>query len=147
MNFLGFDRLLLNLWFKVVHASEHGHRVPDRSSSRLGVCQGLQTGRTSSGTCHCLLLIRQVARCVGIQLTWKTSFFCEDVECLSLLLSSDKIYYVFTCIFSGNWGTIPLMIVPAICNEEGSPFGDASTCNSLGLSYVSLSMAVRSCSS
>lgn len=60
--------------------------------------------------------------------------------------SSDKVYYVFTCIFSGNWGTIPLMIVPAICNEEGSPFGDASTCNSLGLSYVSLSMAVSPCS-
>ncbi|RLN38944.1 hypothetical protein C2845_PM01G01780 [Panicum miliaceum] len=42
----------------------------------------------------------------------------------------------------GNWGTIPLMIVPAICNEEGSPFGDTNTCNSLGLSYVSLSMAL-----
>ncbi|XP_012704632.1 protein PIN-LIKES 5 [Setaria italica] len=45
---------------------------------------------------------------------------------------------------SGNWGTIPLMIVPAICNEEGSPFGDANTCNLLGLSYVSLSMALGS---
>jgi hypothetical protein len=49
----------------------------------------------------------------------------------------------FARSISGNWGTIPLMIVPAICNEEGSPFGDADTCNSLGLSYVSLSMAVR----
>ncbi|KAM0834261.1 hypothetical protein ACQ4PT_063722 [Festuca glaucescens] len=47
-----------------------------------------------------------------------------------------------TCIFSGNWGTIPLMIVPAICNEEDSPFGDANTCKSLGISYVSLSMAL-----
>uniref|UniRef100_M8BUC2 Uncharacterized protein n=1 Tax=Aegilops tauschii TaxID=37682 RepID=M8BUC2_AEGTA len=45
--------------------------------------------------------------------------------------------------FPGNWGTIPLMIVPAICNEEDSPFGDADTCKSLGLSYVSLSMAKR----
>jgi hypothetical protein len=51
-----------------------------------------------------------------------------------------------TCIFSGNWGTIPLMIVPAICKEEDSPFGDVDTCMSLGLSYVSLSMAVRSSS-
>ncbi|KAL6645267.1 hypothetical protein ACP70R_016875 [Stipagrostis hirtigluma subsp. patula] len=42
----------------------------------------------------------------------------------------------------GNWGTIPLMIVPAICNEEGSPFGDGETCKSHGLSYVSLSMAL-----
>ncbi|XP_066384210.1 protein PIN-LIKES 7-like isoform X2 [Miscanthus floridulus] len=49
---------------------------------------------------------------------------------------------VIACCSSGNWGNIPLMIVPAICNEEGSPFGDASTCNSLGLSYVSLSMAL-----
>ncbi|WVZ55296.1 hypothetical protein U9M48_005972 [Paspalum notatum var. saurae] len=45
-------------------------------------------------------------------------------------------------IIACNWGSIPLMIVPAICNEEGSPFGDAGTCNSLGLSYVSLSMAI-----
>jgi hypothetical protein len=35
------------------------------------------------------------------------------------------------------------MIVPAICNEEDSPFGDATTCKSLGISYVSLSMAVN----
>ncbi|CAL4920558.1 unnamed protein product [Urochloa decumbens] len=49
---------------------------------------------------------------------------------------------IIACCSSGNWGTIPLMIVPAICNEEGSPFGDANTCNSLGLSYVSLSMAL-----
>ncbi|KAJ1298970.1 hypothetical protein BS78_01G495100 [Paspalum vaginatum] len=49
---------------------------------------------------------------------------------------------IIACCSSGNWGTIPLMIVPAICNEEGSPFGDAGTCNSLGLSYVSLSMAL-----
>ncbi|XP_066359722.1 protein PIN-LIKES 7-like [Miscanthus floridulus] len=49
---------------------------------------------------------------------------------------------VIACCSSGNWGAIPLMIVPEICNEEGSPFGDASTCNSLGLSYVSLSMAL-----
>ncbi|KAK8446893.1 hypothetical protein SEVIR_9G559201v4 [Setaria viridis] len=49
---------------------------------------------------------------------------------------------VIACCSSGNWGTIPLMIVPAICNEEGSPFGDANTCNLLGLSYVSLSMAL-----
>ncbi|KAK1653379.1 hypothetical protein QYE76_071184 [Lolium multiflorum] len=49
---------------------------------------------------------------------------------------------VIACSSAGNWGTIPLMIVPAICNEEDSPFGDASTCKSLGISYVSLSMAL-----
>lgn len=67
-------------WFKVVHASEHGHRVPDRSSSRVGVCQGLQTGRTSPGTCHCLLLIRQ-----DIHVTGRRSFSCEDVEFLFVI--------------------------------------------------------------
>ncbi|KAK3150362.1 hypothetical protein QOZ80_3AG0232260 [Eleusine coracana subsp. coracana] len=49
---------------------------------------------------------------------------------------------VIACCSSGNWGTIPLMIIPANCNEEDNPFGDANTCNSLGLSYVSLSMAL-----
>lgn len=49
---------------------------------------------------------------------------------------------VIACSSAGNWGTIPLMIVPAICNEEDSPFGDANTWKSLGLSYVSLSMAL-----
>ncbi|XP_051183480.1 protein PIN-LIKES 7 [Lolium perenne] len=49
---------------------------------------------------------------------------------------------VIACSSAGNWGTIPLMIVPAICNEEDSPFGDATTCKSLGISYVSLSMAL-----
>uniref|UniRef100_A0A453J1K1 Transporter n=1 Tax=Aegilops tauschii subsp. strangulata TaxID=200361 RepID=A0A453J1K1_AEGTS len=49
---------------------------------------------------------------------------------------------IIACSSAGNWGTIPLMIVPAICNEEDSPFGDADTCKSLGLSYVSLSMAL-----
>ncbi|XP_047083455.1 protein PIN-LIKES 5-like [Lolium rigidum] len=49
---------------------------------------------------------------------------------------------VIACSSAGNWGTIPLMIVPAICNEEDSPFGHASTCKSLGISYVSLSMAL-----
>ncbi|GJN09218.1 hypothetical protein PR202_ga27202 [Eleusine coracana subsp. coracana] len=45
-------------------------------------------------------------------------------------------------VIACNWGTIPLMIIPANCNEEDNPFGDANTCNSLGLSYVSLSMAL-----
>ncbi|KAM3316127.1 hypothetical protein ACQJBY_034321 [Aegilops geniculata] len=49
---------------------------------------------------------------------------------------------VIACSSAGNWGTIPLMIVPAICSEEDSPFGDADACKSLGLSYVSLSMAL-----
>ncbi|EPS69514.1 hypothetical protein M569_05252 [Genlisea aurea] len=37
-----------------------------------------------------------------------------------------------------------LIIVPAICKEVGSPFGDKNSCASTGLSYVSFSMAVKS---
>ncbi|KAG6394395.1 hypothetical protein SASPL_144979 [Salvia splendens] len=43
---------------------------------------------------------------------------------------------------SGNLGNILLIIIPAICKENGSPFGDANVCSTVGLSYVSYSMAV-----
>ncbi|CAK9321358.1 unnamed protein product [Citrullus colocynthis] len=43
---------------------------------------------------------------------------------------------------SGNLGNLLLIIIPAICNEDGSPFGDRDTCTSLGLSYASFSMAL-----
>lgn len=42
----------------------------------------------------------------------------------------------------GNLGNLPLIIIPAICNESGSPFGDRETCSSVGISYASFSMAV-----
>ncbi|XP_019185490.1 PREDICTED: protein PIN-LIKES 7-like [Ipomoea nil] len=43
---------------------------------------------------------------------------------------------------AGNLGNLPLIIVPAICGEDASPFGDRATCSSRGLSYVSFSMAL-----
>ncbi|KAL2499179.1 Auxin efflux carrier family protein [Abeliophyllum distichum] len=43
---------------------------------------------------------------------------------------------------SGNLGNIMLIIVPAICKEDGNPFGDKTTCSTVGLSYVSFSMAL-----
>ncbi|KAL4027259.1 hypothetical protein IC575_015722 [Cucumis melo] len=43
---------------------------------------------------------------------------------------------------SGNLGNLLLIIIPAICDEDGSPFGDRDTCTSLGLSYASFSMAL-----
>lgn len=43
---------------------------------------------------------------------------------------------------TGNLGNMPLIIIPAICNEKGSPFGDPETCEKYGLGYVALSMAV-----
>ncbi|KAK3023424.1 hypothetical protein RJ639_042812 [Escallonia herrerae] len=48
---------------------------------------------------------------------------------------------IATCA-SGNLGNLLLIIVPAICSESGSPFGDSETCASLGLSYASFSMAL-----
>ncbi|PIN23399.1 putative membrane protein [Handroanthus impetiginosus] len=43
---------------------------------------------------------------------------------------------------TGNLGNILLIIIPAICDENGNPFGDKNVCRSVGLSYVSFSMAL-----
>ncbi|KAF0905809.1 hypothetical protein E2562_008859 [Oryza meyeriana var. granulata] len=44
---------------------------------------------------------------------------------------------------AGNLGNLLLIVVPAVCDEDGNPFGeDSSRCRSLGLSYSSLSMAL-----
>lgn len=44
---------------------------------------------------------------------------------------------------SGNLGNLLLIVVPAVCDEDGNPFGnDRSQCRSRGLSYSSLSMAL-----
>ncbi|KAH9616146.1 hypothetical protein KSS87_002055 [Heliosperma pusillum] len=43
---------------------------------------------------------------------------------------------------AGNLGNLPIIIVPALCTENGSPFGAADECKSLGLAYASLSMAL-----
>ncbi|KAJ6774790.1 hypothetical protein OIU79_018055 [Salix purpurea] len=48
---------------------------------------------------------------------------------------------IATCS-SGNLGNLLLIIIPAICTEDGSPFGDSSICSSVGLSYASFSMAL-----
>lgn len=48
---------------------------------------------------------------------------------------------IATCS-SGNLGNLVLIIVPAVCNEEGSPFGNRNICSSVGLSYASFSMAL-----
>nr|XP_043634759.1 protein PIN-LIKES 7-like [Erigeron canadensis] len=45
---------------------------------------------------------------------------------------------------TGNLGNILLIIVPAICNEGGGPFGENGVCKSKGLSYSSFSMALGS---
>ncbi|XP_042507933.1 protein PIN-LIKES 7-like [Macadamia integrifolia] len=48
---------------------------------------------------------------------------------------------IATCS-AGNVGNLLVIIVPSICNEDGSPFGDPNICSSVVLSYVSFSMAL-----
>ncbi|XAR73652.1 hypothetical protein NMG60_11007693 [Bertholletia excelsa] len=49
---------------------------------------------------------------------------------------------VISCCAAGNLGNLPLIIIPAVCNEKSSPFGDPSTCTAKGEAYASLSMAI-----
>ncbi|KAJ8771045.1 hypothetical protein K2173_023370 [Erythroxylum novogranatense] len=49
---------------------------------------------------------------------------------------------VLGCCAAGNLGNMPLIIIPAVCKESGSPFGDVDVCYNHGLLYVSISMAI-----
>ncbi|XP_076954144.1 protein PIN-LIKES 3-like [Bidens hawaiensis] len=46
-----------------------------------------------------------------------------------------------TCA-AGNLGSLPMIIIPAVCKEKGSPFGDPNVCHEFGMAYASLSMAI-----
>ncbi|KAL9395334.1 hypothetical protein Peur_009587 [Populus x canadensis] len=46
------------------------------------------------------------------------------------------------CCAAGNLGNMFLIMIPAICKEKGSPFGSPDICETFGLGYVSLSMAI-----
>ncbi|CAK8559971.1 unnamed protein product [Lathyrus sativus] len=45
-------------------------------------------------------------------------------------------------MYVGNLGSLPLIIVPAICKGRSHPFGDVNVCYRKGLAYTSLTMAV-----
>ncbi|XP_004231634.2 protein PIN-LIKES 3-like [Solanum lycopersicum] len=49
---------------------------------------------------------------------------------------------VISCCSAGNLGNLLLIIIPAVCEEKNSPFGDSITCSTNGKAYASLSMAV-----
>ncbi|KAJ1702551.1 hypothetical protein LUZ63_002330 [Rhynchospora breviuscula] len=49
---------------------------------------------------------------------------------------------ILGCCAAGNLGNLLLIIIPAICKEKGSPFGDHDRCRTYGLGYASLSMAL-----
>ncbi|XWS56825.1 hypothetical protein CRYUN_Cryun09bG0118900 [Craigia yunnanensis] len=50
---------------------------------------------------------------------------------------------VIACSSAANLGNMLLIILPAICEETNSPFGDASTCSAYGEAYASLSLAIQ----
>ncbi|KAH9305691.1 hypothetical protein KI387_010095, partial [Taxus chinensis] len=43
---------------------------------------------------------------------------------------------------AGNLGNLLLIIVPALCEQNGSPFGDVNVCMNYGMAYASFSMAI-----
>ncbi|XP_021759402.1 protein PIN-LIKES 3-like [Chenopodium quinoa] len=43
---------------------------------------------------------------------------------------------------AGNMGIFPIILIPAICKEKGSPFGAIDACETYALSYSSLSLAI-----
>ncbi|XP_034683826.1 protein PIN-LIKES 3-like [Vitis riparia] len=43
---------------------------------------------------------------------------------------------------AGNMGNMPLIIIPAVCREKGSPFGAPDVCHTVAMAYASLSMAI-----
>ncbi|TKY68934.1 transporter YBR287W [Spatholobus suberectus] len=45
---------------------------------------------------------------------------------------------------AGNLGNLPIIIVPAVCKQSNSPFGDVNVCYKNALAYASLSMALGS---
>ncbi|GER39288.1 auxin efflux carrier family protein [Striga asiatica] len=49
--------------------------------------------------------------------------------------------FIIGSIF-GNLGNLPLIIIPAVCKERASPFGDPDVCRTNGMGYASLSMAI-----
>ncbi|KAK9928520.1 hypothetical protein M0R45_025652 [Rubus argutus] len=49
---------------------------------------------------------------------------------------------VLGCCAAGNLGNLPLIIIPALCEEKGSPFGAPEICHTYGMAYTSLSTAI-----
>lgn len=43
---------------------------------------------------------------------------------------------------AANFGNLLLIVIPAVCREDGNPFGDEDVCTDRGLSYASFSMAL-----
>ncbi|TXG59221.1 hypothetical protein EZV62_013794 [Acer yangbiense] len=48
---------------------------------------------------------------------------------------------IIGCCSAGNLGNLLLIIIPALCEESDSPFGESSVCSTYGEAYASLSTA------
>lgn len=69
----------------------------------------------------------------------------------TLYLKASLLYYMYTkkashfmgaSIWSGNMGNLPVVIIPAICDQKGGPFGTREDCRNRALSYSFFSLAV-----
>ncbi|XP_040995488.1 protein PIN-LIKES 3-like isoform X1 [Juglans microcarpa x Juglans regia] len=49
---------------------------------------------------------------------------------------------IIGCCAAGNLGNLLLIILPAVCEEDDSPFGDSSVCSTDAEAYAALSMAL-----
>ncbi|KAI4330439.1 hypothetical protein MLD38_028729 [Melastoma candidum] len=49
---------------------------------------------------------------------------------------------ILGCCAAGNLGNLPIIILPAVCKEKSSPFGDPESCQAKAMAYSSLSMAI-----
>ncbi|KAF3440911.1 hypothetical protein FNV43_RR19197 [Rhamnella rubrinervis] len=49
---------------------------------------------------------------------------------------------ILGCCAAGNLGNLPVIIIPAVCKEKGSPFGAPAMCYTYGMAYASLSLAI-----
>ncbi|CAM0952985.1 unnamed protein product [Alopecurus aequalis] len=79
---------------------------------------------------------------VNIPITFLVGSVLGWIACRILKPPPDFRGLIIAFCSSGNLGNLLLILVPAVCDEDGNPFGkDRSQCRSRGLSYSSLSMA------
>lgn len=64
-------------------------------------------------------------------------FPLEGSSCLTMC----PIFSTFSN-FAGNTGNLLMVLIPGICIEKDSPFGDSNVCSENGLAYVSFGMWV-----
>ncbi|KAJ9541231.1 hypothetical protein OSB04_027737 [Centaurea solstitialis] len=75
-----------------------------------------------------------IAFIIGTALAWVLMVITRPPQHLKGLI-------IGSCA-AGNLGYLPLIIIPAVCKEKGSPFGDPVVCHQYAMAYASLSMAL-----